>query len=305
MRSVIQAIRRDGARVESTKGPNREITGVLLELTDPRARLSRSETRGRPFSCLGELCWYLAQTNRLDFIEYYLPKYDAVADGDVIFGGYGPRLFNWRGLNQVDNVIRLLSQRQSTRQAVIQLFEAEDIIQKHQDVPCTCTIQLMIRDNSLSMLTSMRSNDAYIGLPHDIFCFTMLQEIIARSLEVDIGSYKHSVGSMHLYEVNENEAAQFLNEGWQSTEKIMPAMPLGDQWASIEKLKKAESLIRTEGASAFDDFVGLDSYWTDLIRLLQIFRCAKDRNREQLVRIRDAMSTSSYNTFIDKKLAQM
>jgi thymidylate synthase len=37
------------------------------------------------------------------------------------------------------------------------------------------------------MVTTMRSNDAYLGLPHDVFCFTMLQEIIARSLGREIG----------------------------------------------------------------------------------------------------------------------
>ncbi len=60
MRSVIEAILEHGDRINSTKGENTELTGVLLAITDPRARLSRTETRGKPFSCLGELCWYLA-----------------------------------------------------------------------------------------------------------------------------------------------------------------------------------------------------------------------------------------------------
>jgi thymidylate synthase len=60
MRSVIEAIRSHGGRIQPSKGWATELTGVLLELTDPRARLSRTETRGKPYSCLGELCWYLA-----------------------------------------------------------------------------------------------------------------------------------------------------------------------------------------------------------------------------------------------------
>ena len=43
------------------------------------------------------------------------------------------------------------------------------------------------------MLTYMRSNDAYWGLPHDVFAFTMLQEILARSLTLELGTYKHAV----------------------------------------------------------------------------------------------------------------
>ena len=35
------------------RGVSRERRGVLLELKQPAARLSRTETRGKPFSCLG------------------------------------------------------------------------------------------------------------------------------------------------------------------------------------------------------------------------------------------------------------
>ncbi len=69
MRSVVEEIQSNGERINPSKGECKELTGVLLELTDPRARLSRTETRGKPFSCLGELCWYLARTNELEFIS--------------------------------------------------------------------------------------------------------------------------------------------------------------------------------------------------------------------------------------------
>src|SRR5690242_5654067 len=95
MRAVFEEILNNGEEIRPTKGAAREINGVLLELTNPRARLSRTETRGKPYSCLGELCWYLAKTNDLDFISYYIPAYRQYADGEEIFGGYGPRLFNW------------------------------------------------------------------------------------------------------------------------------------------------------------------------------------------------------------------
>jgi thymidylate synthase len=72
MRSVIEEILNNGNEIKPTKGSAIEVTGVLLELTNPRARLSRTETRGKPFSCLGELCWYLAKTNDLGFISYNL-----------------------------------------------------------------------------------------------------------------------------------------------------------------------------------------------------------------------------------------
>ena len=71
----------------SSKGDHREVTGVLLELTNPRARLSRTETRGKLFSALGELCWYLAGSNDVDFISYYIPFYKTLSEGGFVHGG--------------------------------------------------------------------------------------------------------------------------------------------------------------------------------------------------------------------------
>jgi len=48
----------------------------------------------------------------------------------------------------------------------------------------------LIRNKQLHMLTNMRSNDAFWGLPHNIFSFTMIQEILARTLSVELGTYK-------------------------------------------------------------------------------------------------------------------
>jgi thymidylate synthase len=79
--------------IRPTRGPATESRAVLIELTNPRARLSRSETKGRLFSCLGELLWYLAKTNSVQFISYYLSRYkDESDDGRTVYGGYGPRL---------------------------------------------------------------------------------------------------------------------------------------------------------------------------------------------------------------------
>ena len=64
-------------------GDTIEQLGVSLRISQPRARLSRSENRGKPFSAVGELLWYLAKSDKLDFIEHYVAEYrkDAV-DGN-------------------------------------------------------------------------------------------------------------------------------------------------------------------------------------------------------------------------------
>jgi thymidylate synthase len=305
MHDVFEAIQSRGCRISPGKGPAAELVGTLIEVTNPRARLSRTEERGRPFGCLGELCWYLAGSNSLDFISYYLPKYEKSADGNIIFGGYGPRLFDWKGLNQLANVTDLLRRRPDSRRAVVQLFDATDILEEHNDVPCTCTLQFILRKDELHLFANMRSNDAFLGLPHDIFSFTMLQEIMARTLSVELGTYKHAVGSLHLYDPNADAAQRFLNEGWQSTEMPMPPMPLGDPWPSIRLLLEAEAKIRAGGQPDSQKLKDIDPYWEDFVRMLQIFKCKKDKNTERIRFLACKMSSPVYSPFINKHLSEV
>src|SRR5262245_62274093 len=89
LRSVLNRLIRSKRKIKPTKGPATEVIGALLELKKPRARLSRTETKGTVFSCLGETLWYLSRNNDLDFIQYYIPDYRLFSDdGKTIYGGY-------------------------------------------------------------------------------------------------------------------------------------------------------------------------------------------------------------------------
>ena len=312
MRLAVEAIEARGGQIFPTKNKTTgalELIGVLLEIADPRARLSQTETRGKIFSALGELCWYLARRNDLAFIEYYLKDYKDSADGDEIYGGYGPRLFKWKeknNLNQVANVTEMLRNKPDSRQTVIQLFDANDIVEIHKDVPCTCTLQFMLRRGELHLLTYMRSNDVYRGLPHDVFCFTMLQEIIARTVEAEVGTYKHAVGSLHLYADDHQIVRRFVDEGWQPTLGIaMPRMPLGNPWPEIERLLEAESEIRTTGKFDRNALETVDPYWADLIRLLLVFRFKTDRDWDSILALRGDIVAKVYLPFIDTLLRKL
>lgn len=283
------------APVNASRGANAEIVGALIEIKKPRARLSRTETRGKLFSSVGELFWYLSKNNQLDFIERYVSRYrEESEDGKTVYGGYGPRLFAQRGVNQFANVQTLLRERPTSRRAVMQIFSAEDIAAEHREIPCTTTLQFMIRNDNLDMITTMRSNDAYWGLPHDVFCFTMLQEIMARSLGIELGSYRHFVSSLHLYDEHRVLAEDFLNEGFQ-TRVEMPEMPTGDPWRSINAVLQAESEIRRGQVVKADQFQ-LEEYWRDFIRIIQV-HFAK-ANGEDINSIANEMSFNRYRPYI-------
>ena len=275
LRKVFQKLLTKGQIIQPSKGAAKEFYGVLLEISNPRARLSRTETKGTLFSCIGELLWYLSGTNDLDFIEYYLPMYREFSDdGVTVHGGYGPRIFGSNHDGQFFRVLNILKVKPFSRQAVIQIFDSDDLLESHEDIPCTCTMQFSVRKNLLHLLVSMRSNDAYLGLPHDVFSFTMIQEIMAVALGYEIGTYKHSVGSLHLYDANVEKAEQYLTEDWQSTVP-MPSMPKKDPYASIQLILDLEKKIRLNQPIDESVIDNLDPYWADIVYILIIFGITK------------------------------
>lgn len=281
--------------------------GILLELTNPRARLSRSDAKGKVFSALGELLWYLDGNEDLSFIKYYISKYsDESYDNKTIYGAYGPRLYKSNSqFNQVDNVLSLLQKNRTSRRAVIQLFESRDIDSNIKEnsisIPCTCTFQFLQRDNKLNMITFMRSNDAFLGLPHDIYAFTMMQEYFASALDMELGVYKHCVGSFHLYEINKQEIQDYIKEGLHSTKLYMPPMPTGDQKGAVKELLALEKKIRL--GQHFDiESSNLEYYWKELAYLLAFFNAHKNSNNSLMKNIREKLSNSIYPYILDKKI---
>jgi thymidylate synthase len=297
-------------RMNPTKGANRELSGAIIELTNPRARLSQTETKGTLFSCLGELFWYLSGSNRLDFIVHYIPLYRNFAESDgTIHGAYGPRIFDMRGVDQLATVAERLKSNPDTRKAVVQIFNAEDIPTEqtsYADIPCTCMMQFMIRNGKLDMIVFMRSNDAFKGLPHDIFCFTMIQELMARTLGIELGLYKHMVGSLHLYDTDERKARDYLSEGFQSQNFEMPPMPIGNPWQCVREVLVAEEKIRLAQPTV-PGFEALPLYWQDIIHAFQIFAVAKQIGQDhktalkKIAAIKKEMSTSIYNEYIKRR----
>jgi len=302
LRQVLVKLIKRGTRVEATRGWNRELGGVALKLTNPRARLSHTAKKGKVFSGVGELTWYLAKSKDAKFVSYYIKDYEKDAEKDgTIHGAYGPRLFGLRGNNQIQNVLDLLRGKPTSRRAVVQLFDAADLDGDFKDIPCTCSLQFMARSNRLDLVTFMRSNDAYLGLPHDVFSFTMIQEILARSLGYDLGVYTHFVGSLHLYDENATNARKYIDEGWQATEHAaMPPMPTGEPWPSIDKLIRAEAAVR-KGRNPAKHIQDLDPYWHDLVRLLQVYRHFLRNENREIMRIRKEMAHSIYSEYIHQK----
>ena len=293
-------LNKDYPLIEATKGNSYEIFGVLLELTNPRARLSRSELKGTPYSCIGELAWYLSGSNKLSDISYYLPRYkESSDDGNFVHGGYGPRLLDMCGEhNQIENIVKLLKNRPSSRRAVIQLFKASDLTQDYKDIPCTTNIQFILRADRLDMMVNMRSNDVYFGLPHDVFCFTMIQELMACRLGAEVGVYKHAVGSLHLYADRINDAKCYVGEGWQR-QLSMPKMGSNNIDVQTNNFIEKEQQIKNGTKYENIDFIA-EPYWNDILILLEAFRIKNTKDAASLNGLKESLQNDIYKVYLDK-----
>lgn len=122
--------------------------------------------------------------------------FTSFTDGGIFHGAYGPRIAG--GLSQIHD---LLHRDPDSRQAVLSVYQQHrDLNTGARDIPCTLTLQFFVRDSKLLLRTSMRSNDAWLGLPYDLTQFCALQGAMAAALDLPMGTYTHTVGSLHLYE---------------------------------------------------------------------------------------------------------
>lgn len=178
----------------------KELMNVSFCITDPKSRIAYVNGRGKGFN----LCYAIVESlmlvnsrNDLRYFSLFNENIKNFSDnGETLRGCYGSRISSYIG-----DIICKLRRDNDTRQAVLSIYHNDyDIDAKTKDVPCTETLQFFIRDNLLHMIVNMRSNDILWGLPYDVFMFTSLQEVIANTLEVDLGCYYHNVGSFHVYE---------------------------------------------------------------------------------------------------------
>jgi thymidylate synthase len=145
--------------------------------------------------------WYLSGDNNINKLgEIYgkVPEiWKQMADmkGDVN-SNYG---WQWQRNKQLARIIDMLRNNNNTRQAAISIYDAKEMKSYKYDTPCTYAVQFTIVDDKLNMCVTMRSNDLWYGFCNDQYCFSMLQQLVAKELNIPVGTYFHFAHNLHLY----------------------------------------------------------------------------------------------------------
>ncbi len=126
--------------------------------------------------------------------------------GDEVYT-YGERLWNYKGINQVEDVIiPYLKKYPTDRAAVAMMFDLA-VDHKASRAPCMCMVQCATLGNKLNLTAYFRSHAVFSGWVLNAFGLRRLQKYIADKLELKAGTLTIFSNCAHIYD-NEWAAAE-------------------------------------------------------------------------------------------------
>ena len=141
--------------------------------------------------------WYLSKNRSVEEIKKYAPIWDKMHNGNnIVNSNYG---YQWSRKGQIGMAMYKLLEQATTRQAWISIYDGKEWTEHTHDTPCTLNIGFKILGGKLCMTVIMRSNDLWYGFCNDQYCFSKLQEKVAKELDVEVGWYYHFAADLHVY----------------------------------------------------------------------------------------------------------
>lgn len=153
-----------------------------------------------------EALWILNGDYRVETIAPYNPNIAQFSDdGVTFFGAYGPRV-----ISQLDHVVGALVADRDTRQAVISIWRPNP--PKTKDVPCTVALAFNVRESALNVHAFMRSSDAWLGVPYDVFNFAMIGARVACAMNYESATPRLTLGRLYLTAVSSHLYAERFDD---------------------------------------------------------------------------------------------
>lgn len=186
-----------------------------------------------------EALWILHGSDELDFHPEIRSKLEPYSDDLVhMAGAYGIPF-----MNQFKYVCQKILEDRDTRQAVMNIWRPNP--KPSKDIPCTVAIQFLVRYNILHLSVFMRSSDVWMGLPYDMFSFSVIAQFVAASVQAELGNCCITAGSSHLYQKDFEGAEDVLYRP-----RITPEMAALDAkhpivdilWEAANSSKQADAL---------------------------------------------------------------
>lgn len=158
-----------------------------------------------------ELEWYKSQSLYVKDIPGKVPAiWEAVADNEgKINSNYGYLIWSFDNWHQYANVLAELERNPQSRRAIMIYTRPSMHLDYNRngmsDFICTNTVQYFIRDNKLSAVVNMRSNDAIFGFRNDYHwqryvLGKLLEDLKKVDSDLEMGDIIWQTGSLHVYD---------------------------------------------------------------------------------------------------------
>lgn len=200
-------------------------------LTIPERKLSYKFMAAEAF-------WILSGDDKVATIAPYNGRIANFSDDGVkFFGAYGPKI-----IAQMPFILAKLRADPMSRQAGLTIWRESPPVTK--DVPCTVAMFFSVRNGKLNNHVFMRSSDAWLGVPYDVFNFSMVAHFICalinQSREHDPyepGTLFLTMASSHIYQENFEAALSCLKATPGAVQQMTPKVFWTDPISSLEWLK--------------------------------------------------------------------
>ena len=194
-----------------------------------------------------EPTWIITGDNMLAPMMKAAPSFVRFSDdGRYMRGAYGPKI-----VDQLTYVVDSIVADPDTRQAVINIWRENP--RGSKDVPCTLSLQFLVRSGQIHTVVSMRSSDAWLGWPFDVFSFSMIACWVAllsreriehydhgrliagrnwpdaerqKLSELKLGTLTLNAGSQHIYERDFEKTRAAIKNAYEPERSHAPLDPL-------------------------------------------------------------------------------
>lgn len=153
--------------------------------------------------------------------------------GDEIYT-YGERFWNYKGINQVDEVIVPFLKKYPTDRAALAVTFDMAFDHKSSRAPCMCLVQATTLGNKLNLTAYFRSHAIFSGWALNAFGLRRLQYYIAGKLFREIGTLTIFSNCAHIYD-NEWSTAKKIVEKYSPKKFKFSLDPRGYFLITVEK----------------------------------------------------------------------
>ncbi|MCZ6701900.1 MAG: thymidylate synthase [Ignavibacteria bacterium] len=178
-------------------------------------------------SLLREVLWYLSGENHIRNLRKHTKIWDAWADDngnlETAYGHYWRhfpsakknKFGEWevKEVDQIQYIIDELQSNPNSRRLVVSAWEPGNATTSKLP-PCHYTFVFNVNDGKLNCHLTQRSGDIALGIPFNLAAYSLLTQIIAQQVGLELGEFAHTIIDAHIYvaaEGSETKSYDHLN----------------------------------------------------------------------------------------------